>query len=167
MLFRSGPKDTTPALFAFRRVILLRSGIWLSPSGIRFASLRANRISPKPQGFSITIAQAIISLFAKAKNITKKQRRESFTEFCNRVTLSSVLSQVSHLFNKCFGLCPYPYFISPLRTSPIPHRLFLFHFSFITSRTAPCKTPRKCQGEGFPAHGTAFDGSEREPSGSA
>jgi hypothetical protein len=77
-------------------VILLRSGIWLSPSGIRCtyivsaASFRANRISLKPQGFNITIAQAIISLFAKAKNITKKQRRESFTEFCNRVTLSSV-----------------------------------------------------------------------------
>ena len=84
-------------LFAFRRVLLLRSGIWLSPSGIRFASLMANRISRKPQGFNITIAQAIISLFAKAKNITKKQRRESFTEFCNRVTLSSVF-----IFAACF-----------------------------------------------------------------
>ena len=59
------------------------------PSGIRFASFRANRISLKPQGFNITIAQAIISLFARAKNITKKQRRESFTEFCNCVTFSS------------------------------------------------------------------------------
>ena len=54
-----------------------------------FAAFRANRISLKPQGFNITIAQAIISLFARAKNITKKQRRESFTEFGNRVTLSS------------------------------------------------------------------------------
>jgi len=34
---------------------------------------------------------AIISLFASAKNITyKKQKRESFTEFCFRITLSSV-----------------------------------------------------------------------------
>ena len=68
---------------------LTPSDIRLTPSVIRFASLWANRISLKPQGFNITIAQAIISLFARAKNITKKQRRESFTEFCNRVTLSS------------------------------------------------------------------------------
>ena len=102
-----------------RRVILLRSGIRLTPSGIRYASFRANRISLKPQGFNITIAQAILSLFAKAKNITKKQRRESFTEFCNRVTLSSVLSQVSHLYNKCTGPCPYLTIIFPIRTTPI------------------------------------------------
>ena len=29
------------------------------------------------------------------------------------------LSQVSHLFNKCTGLCPCPYFISPIRTTSI------------------------------------------------
>ena len=57
------------------RVILLRSDIRLAPSGIRFASFRANRIPLKPQGFNITIAVAIISLFAKAKNITKKQKK--------------------------------------------------------------------------------------------
>jgi len=58
------------------RVILLRSDIRLAPSGIRFASFRANRIPLKPQGFNITIAVAIISLFAKAKNITKKAEKE-------------------------------------------------------------------------------------------
>ena len=58
------------------RVILLRSDIRLAPSGIRFASLKAKRISLKPQGFNITIAVAIISLFAKAKNITKKAEKE-------------------------------------------------------------------------------------------
>jgi len=58
------------------RVILLRSDIRLAPSGIRFASLKANRISLKQQGFNITIAVAIISLFAKAKNITKKAEKE-------------------------------------------------------------------------------------------
>ena len=36
----------------------------------------ANRISLKPQRFNITIAVAIISLFAKAKNITKKAEKE-------------------------------------------------------------------------------------------
>jgi hypothetical protein len=35
----------------------------------------ANRIPLKPQGFNITIAVAIISLFARAKNITKKQKK--------------------------------------------------------------------------------------------
>ena len=58
------------------QVILLRSDIRLAPSGIRFASFRANRIPLKPQGFNITIAVAIISLFAKAKNITKKAEKE-------------------------------------------------------------------------------------------
>ena len=52
-----------------RRVILLRSDIRLTPSGIRFASFRANRISLKPQGFNITIASAIISL-RRSRNIT-------------------------------------------------------------------------------------------------
>ena len=52
-----------------RRVILLRSDIRLMPSGIRFASLWANRISLKPQGFNITIASAIISL-RRSRNIT-------------------------------------------------------------------------------------------------
>jgi len=66
------------------RVILLRSDIRLAPSGIRFASFRANRIPLKPQGFNITIAVAIISLFAKAKNITKKAEKERAS------TLSSV-----------------------------------------------------------------------------
>ena len=51
------------------RVILLRSDIRLAPSGIRFASFRANRIPLKPQGFNITIASAIISL-RRSRNIT-------------------------------------------------------------------------------------------------
>ena len=58
------------------RVILLRSDIRLTPSDIRYASFRANRIPLKPQGFNITIAVAIISLFAKAKNITKKAEKK-------------------------------------------------------------------------------------------
>ena len=40
----------------------------------------------------------------------KSRKRESLTEFCFRMTLPSVLSPVSHLFYKCIGLCPYPYF---------------------------------------------------------
>ena len=48
---------------------MLRSDIRLSPSGIRYASLEANKISLKPQGFNITIATAIISL-RRSRNIT-------------------------------------------------------------------------------------------------
>ena len=53
----------------FRRVLLLRSDIRLTPSDIRFASFKANRISLKPQGSNITIALAIISL-RRSRNIT-------------------------------------------------------------------------------------------------
>jgi len=49
--------------------------------GNRLRELCANRISLKPQGFNITIAIAIISLFAKAKNITKSRKRESKAVF--------------------------------------------------------------------------------------
>ena len=95
------------------RVILLRSDIRLAPSGIRFASFRANRISLKPQGFNITIAVAIISLFAKAKNITKKAEKERASRNFVTALLSLLfLLQVSHLFNKCTELCPYPYYYS-------------------------------------------------------
>ena len=54
----------------------------------------------------------------------KSRKRESLTEFCFRMTLPSVLSPVSQLFYKCIGLRPYPYLISPIRTSPISARLF-------------------------------------------
>ena len=64
------------SIFRQRRNFCLRSDIRLAPSGIRFASFRANRIPLKPQGFNITIAVAIISLFAKAKYITKKAEKE-------------------------------------------------------------------------------------------
>ena len=73
----------------------------------------ANRIPLKPQGFNITIAVAIISLFAKAKNITKKQKkRESFTEFCNRVTLSSVF------------IASFAFVLQMHRAAPIPLSYF-------------------------------------------
>ena len=64
---------------------MLRSVIQLTPSDIRFASLEANKISLKPQGFNITIAIAIISLFAKAKNITKSRKRESKAVFLSEL----------------------------------------------------------------------------------
>ena len=102
------------------RVILLRSDIRLTPSVIRFASFRANRISlwgvaeqyHCPQGQYHSLRKQRISLIDSRK-------RESLTEFCFRITLPSVLSPVSHLFYKCIGLRPYPYLISPIRTSHI------------------------------------------------
>ena len=120
-----------------RRVLLLCSDIRLTPCGIRFASFRANRIPLKPQGFNITIAAAIISLFAKAKNITKKAEKERASRNFVTALLSLLfLLQVSHLFNKCTGLCPYPYFISPLRTSSLVGRL-LFYSSVLRLRIQP------------------------------
>ena len=108
------------------RVILLRSDIRLAPSGIRGSRserrelLEANRIPLKPQGFNITIAVAIISLFAKAKNITKKAEKERASrDFVTALLSLLFLLPVSHLFYKCIGLRPYPYLISTIRTSPI------------------------------------------------
>ena len=92
-------------IFGLRRVIFARSlcercELW-----------EANRISLKPQGFNITIAIAIISLFAKAKNITKSRKRESKAVFLSALfSLYVFIAQVSHLFNKCIGLCPYSYY---------------------------------------------------------
>ena len=102
-----------------RRVILLCSDIRLTPSGIRYASFRANRISLKPKGFNITIAIAIISLFAKAKNITKSRKERASR---NYVTVLLCL-----LFYRKFHLCKTnaqdyvhtPTIISPIRTTSI------------------------------------------------
>ena len=55
-------KYTTPVLFALRRVVLLRSYIRQKPSVIRFASLKANKISLKPKGFNITLPIGKITL---------------------------------------------------------------------------------------------------------
>jgi len=100
-----------------RRVILLRSDIWLTPSGIRFTSFRANRIS----------------LPARAISLIDSRKRESLTEFCFRMTLPSVLSPVSNLFYKCIGLRPSPYLISPIRTSLIKRDVF-FDYSNLFDR---------------------------------
>ena len=50
------------------------------------------------------------------------------------MTLPSVLSPVSHLFYKCIGLRPYPYLISPIRTSPITEGAF---FVYVGQGLAP------------------------------
>ena len=120
---------------------MLRSDIRLMPSDIRCASCAANRISLKPQGFNITIAIAIISLFAKAKNITKSRKRESKAVFLSAMFSLCVLLQVSHLFNKCIGLCPYPYFISPIRTTEIGVAPFLGYCALDLIRHAYGVTP--------------------------
>ena len=53
---------------------------------------------------------------------SESRKRELMAKTVNSLLF---LSQVSHLFNKCTGLCPCPYFISPLRTSPISSQPFL------------------------------------------
>ena len=121
---RAGQKTrlvSTSRVFSYIRlwrVILLRSDICLATSDIRFASFMANRIPRKPQGFHITIAVAIISLFAKAKNITKKAEKErAYRNFVTALLSLLFLLPVSHLYNKCFGLSPYPYQISTRKES--------------------------------------------------
>ena len=52
--------------------------------------------------------------FCVSKNFTKQKKRVNGLKTVNSLYY---LSQVSHLFYKCIGLCPYPYFISPIRTS--------------------------------------------------
>ena len=59
--------------------------------------------------------------FCVSKNFTKQKKRANGLKTVNSLYY---LSQVSHLFYKCTGLCPYPYLISPLRTSPIGLRSF-------------------------------------------
>ena len=97
------------------RVVLLRSGIRLSPSDIR-RSLRERcellwrieyHCEAKPNNIT---ARRAISLFAKQRiSLIKMQKRESFTELYFRITLSSVFIASFALLNKYIGLCPYPY----------------------------------------------------------
>ena len=72
VFFRQKQKDKLAQLpirklrsfIRLRRVILLRSDIRLSPSGIRYASFMANKISRKPQAF-ISLSLATISRRAR------------------------------------------------------------------------------------------------------
>ena len=82
---------------------MLRSDIRLSPSGIRYASLEANKISLEPQGFNITIAHAIISL-RRSRNITLAFSADLCYNRANRKPPSEregdgmLSSQVQHFF---------------------------------------------------------------------
>ena len=109
------------------RVLLLRSDIRLSPSDICFASFKANRISLWGEAEQYHCPKGHITLCA-AKNITHiKQKRESFTEFHFRITLSFCFYRKFRICNtNTVGLCPYRYSNSPIRTTPI---LFLLFYS--------------------------------------
>ena len=127
---RYSDKSISPVLFASRRVILLRSDIRHMPSGIRFASFRANRISLKPQGFNITIAIAIISLFAKAKNITKSRKRESSTGCCFRIALSLCFYRKFRIYITNAQVFAIPLFDL---TMPYCVRSFLFFYCSLST----------------------------------
>jgi len=117
-----------------RRVILLCSVIRLTPSDICFASLSANRISLKTQGFNITFA-----------------RRKYHADECQHITLQTkrkrrLVTQTNLLFSVVsgFGLLPGCIFTykcdtgswqelkkfsnSPLRTS----RVSAFYFYIVS-----------------------------------
>ena len=106
------------------RVLLLRCDIRLTPSDIRCASFRANRISLKPQGFNITIAIAIISLFAKAKNITKSRKRESKAVSFRIVLSLRFYCQFRICITNAQVFAHTPIINSPIRTTPMSGRGF-------------------------------------------
>ena len=79
-----------------RRVILLRSVIRLTPSGIRFASLEANRISLKPQGFNITVAvRQYHSLRKQRISLIKSKKERALRNFVSALLSLLFLSPVS------------------------------------------------------------------------
>ena len=88
------------------RVLLLRSVIRLTPSDICFASLWANRISLKPQGFNITFFRKYLAtgeVFSK-ENITLTLVSISLNRQKER---EDSLIYESSLFCLCgFGLLP-------------------------------------------------------------
>ena len=122
-----------------RRVILPMAVIFFlnsSPKAryskrVIFASQVLRRIEyhceEKPNNIT---ARRAISLFAKAKNITHiKQKKESSTEFCFRIALSSAFFRKFRICNtNAVGLCPYPYSNSPIRTTPILSLFFCLSF---------------------------------------
>ena len=103
------------------RVVLLRSGIRLSPSDIaaltpicvqsRVLWRIEYHCEAKPNNIT---ARRAISLFAEQRiSLIKMQKRESLTEFCFRSTLSSVF------------IASFAFVIQMHRAMPIP----LFYFS--------------------------------------
>ncbi len=79
-----------------RRVILLRSVIRLTPSDIRFASLEANRISLKPQGFNITVAvRQYHSLRRQRISLIKRKKERALRNFVSALLSLLFLSPVS------------------------------------------------------------------------
>ena len=90
------------------------------------------------QSRTISLPAREISLFAKQRiSLTyKAEKRESYRSVSVFLSLLFLLP-VSHLFYKCTGLCPYPCFISPIRTSP--YTPCLFYFVDELGLTQPCK----------------------------
>ena len=62
------------------------------------------------------------TLPAYVKRVYKKRREQAPALRCIDIFL--YLSPVSHLYNKCIGLCPYPYLIFPTRASPFNRKGF-------------------------------------------
>ena len=60
-----------------------------------------------------------LRLFNKTAGASPRPTLSRYFPCIYRQIFSLHLSQVSHLLNKCIGLCPYPFLISPIRTSRI------------------------------------------------
>ena len=133
-----------------RRVLLLRSDIRLMPSDICFASLWANRISLKPQGFNITVAvRQYHSLRQQRISLYNNRKRGNFSAI-NRFVSSFCLYRGSpkrkyelwgftymgmglahlHLTGQMRRLHFCQSINSPLRTSPFGGDIFCFYARF-------------------------------------
>ena len=127
-----------------------------SPSVICYASFKANRISLWGIAEQYHCPKGNITLCG-AKNITHKnaEKRKLYGIVLPHNSLFCFLLQVSHLYNKCVGLCPYPYFISPIRTSPIRVGIFIspWHKCFCQRESLLangfCKDTQSCQFSNF------------------
>ena len=88
------------------RVLLLRSDIRLAPSGIRYASLEANRISLKPwASISLLRSKNITLCASKEYHLSKAEKREFYGSLFPHYSLFCFICIANAV-----GLCPIPLF---------------------------------------------------------
>ena len=90
------------------------------------------------------------SLRSKEYHSHIKQRRERASRnFVSALLSLLFLSPVSYLFNKCLRLCPYPYFISPIRTSPNSAVFFCAKIAAASRKRRPQTSRNKAWSDDF------------------
>ena len=122
------------------RVILLRSDIRLRR--VLFATRVNRRIEYhcKTEPCNITSRKENITLcVSKGYHLQKTEKRELYGILLPHYSLFCFYCQFHFCNTNTVGLCPYPYFISPIRTTPIrcsPLKLYIsVFFCVLTSKT--------------------------------